>query len=581
MVDAPAPDDVLAIVRTQLDRMLATARTVASSLEPDTVLATIVESATQLLGGDSGDILLWDRGPDVLRVVAVSDFPPEMLGFEARFGTGLSSQAILAQRTLEVEDYRAYEHRLPELDHYDFGSVLCSPLLFRGEAIGALNIHARGRRHRFPQGSADLLAAFAGHAAIAIDHARRYENEVALGRDLARANRELTRVLRVQQRLAGHVLADGEPQGIAVILAEELGRSVIIEDDLHRRVAAAAPDGSDPGPLAAGDAGPPTIVPLRVNRAVAGFLVLAHPQALDPVDRALIDAAATGAALAFARTQAALEVEERLRGAAIGDLLAGTYESEAAISARMARLGHDLDRPHRVYVLRLADGIGGEDEPARSVLAVLLDRLRARGDRGAGVVHGPTLVLLVPDEPPTAAEVLAGELLAGLRDIPAAAQGTLGIGERCHRPGDYTGAVARCRDAVDLAVRLGRAGTVVDATRLGSDRLLLQAASRLELEAFARGVLDPVATSGTMGPELIRTLRIHLEEGRNQRRTADRCVLHVNTVADRLRRIERLLRLDLDDPSAVFDLTLALRVADALGLDLDGRAAVDSPIPTA
>ena len=189
-------------------------------------------------------MLLWDRDRDVLRVVAVSNFPPEMLGFEFPFGEGLSSQAILAQRTIEVADYRTYEHRARALDQLRFrhGPVRAAHL-FRGAAIGALNVHAHDQHH-FPQGSADLLAAFAGHAAIAIDHARRYENEVSLGRDLAGqpgADTSLT----VQQRLAEHVLLDAGPIGIATVLAEDLGREVVIQDHLHRLIAGASPDGGD------------------------------------------------------------------------------------------------------------------------------------------------------------------------------------------------------------------------------------------------------------------------------------------------------------------------------------------------
>ncbi|HEX6868592.1 MAG TPA: GAF domain-containing protein, partial [Candidatus Limnocylindrales bacterium] len=311
--------------RGQIDQLLTTARNVAESLDPDTVLASIVEDATSLLGADSGDMLLWDRASQRLRVVAVSNFPPGMLGFEFPFGEGLSSQAILAQRPLEIEDYSSYDLRIRALDRYRFGSVLCAPLLFRGDAIGAINVHRRDRSVRFPNGSADLLAAFAGHAAIAIDHARRYENEVSLGRDLAETNQGLTRLLGMQQRLAEHVLLDGDADGIATLLATELGRSVVIQDHLHRTVAGAAPDGGDAWRPLVDDGArsgratrwrEPFTVAVRVGRDVAGHLVLSSDEDLGPVDRGLVDAATTGVALAFAKVRAALEVEERLRGEA-------------------------------------------------------------------------------------------------------------------------------------------------------------------------------------------------------------------------------------------------------------------------
>src|SRR5687767_14051473 len=172
----------------QVERLLATARRVTESLDLDTVLAAIVEDARTLLRADSGDMLLWDRERDLLRVVAVSKRPTDLLGFEKDFGEGVSTQAILRQQAIWVDDYSTYPHRAPALDKYHFGAVICAPLVFRGEAIGALNLHATKGGHRFGPDDADVLAAFAGHAAIAIDHARRYENEVHLGRVLAETN---------------------------------------------------------------------------------------------------------------------------------------------------------------------------------------------------------------------------------------------------------------------------------------------------------------------------------------------------------------------------------------------------------
>lgn len=576
--------------RDRLHRLSATARSLTETRELDSILSSIVESATSLLGADSGDMLLWDREAGTLAVVAVSDFPPEMLGFTARFGEGLSSQAILAQRTLEVEDYATYEHRIRALDSYDFGSVLCSPLIVRGEAIGAINIHARGRRLRFAPGASELLAAFAGNAAIAIDRARRYEREVVLARDLAESNRQLTRLLTMQQRLAEHVLLDGGPDGIARLLAEDLGRPVVIQDQLRRMVAAAAPDGSEAWRRLVHDAEriapasrDPFTVAVRVGNDVAGHLLLSSDDDLGPIDRALVDAATTGVALAFAKVRAAIEVEERLRGETMAELLGGDYATEAAIAARAARLGHDLDAPHDMLVVRVADrarerapdgrapdgrnGADGVDRQQRA-LAAVRERLAALAPHGLAVSQGGSIVILIRagglgDPEP---RHVADDVRATLAGLVGAGPVTIAIADRCTRPDDYAPASRLAREAVDLLIKLGRADTTVRVRDLGPYRLLLRASSREDLEEFAyrtlRPLLDPERSNG---PDLLTTLRVYLEEDRVQRRVAERCFIHVNTVAYRLHRIRELLRVDLDDPTVVFDLTLALRILDLVG----------------
>lgn len=589
--------------RDQLDQLLTTARRVAESLELDTVLASIVADATTLLGADSGDMLLWDRDRDVLRVVAVSNFPPEMLGFELAFGEGVSSQAIVAQRTIEVDEYGSYEHRARALDRYDFGAVLCSPLIFRGLAIGALNVHARAGQDGFPAGAADLLAAFAGHAAIAIDHARRYENEVRLGRVIAETNRDLTRSLTVQQRLAEQVLLDAGPGGIATVLAEHLGRRVVIQDNLHRTIAGAAPDGGDdwrrlvpqPMPGHPSGSGPssgepdrerdPFAIAVRVGRDVVGHLLLSSDDDLGPIDRALVDVATTGVALEFAKERAAVEVEDRLRGEAATDLLTGNYPSEAAIAARAARLGYDLSEPRHLMVIDIEGASGteapdGGDGPVadhdrlRRLLPLVRERLASRAPRSLAIQHGGALVVLaasgrgVGHEP----RELAEDLKACLESTVGSGRVTIAIGDRCESPNDYPAAFELARDSVELLLKLGRRGTAIAATELGPYGLLLRVSSRDELDSFAQRTLRPlVEHDRAHSGELVPTLRAYLAEDRVQRRVAARCFIHVNTVVYRVRRIEELLGVDLGDPATVFDVTLALRILDLLN---------DGPPPT-
>jgi DNA-binding PucR family transcriptional regulator len=109
---------------------------------------------------------------------------------------------------------------------------------------------------------------------------------------------------------------------------------------------------------------------------------------------------------------------------------------------------------------------------------------------------------------------------------------------------------------------------------LGPYGLLLRSSAREELAEFATRTLRPLLDPGRAnGAELLRTLRIYLEEDRVQRRAAARCFVHVNTIVYRVHRIQELLGIDLADPATVFDLTLALRILDLLGTGPEAGAA--------
>ncbi|HYF12008.1 MAG TPA: GAF domain-containing protein, partial [Actinomycetota bacterium] len=359
----------------EMHRLNATTSRVAASLRLDEVLTAIVGDAVELLGASSGDVLLLDEDREVLRVAAVANLLPEMVGFEMRNDEGVSARAMATKRTMIVDDYERYRHRVRRLDRYRFRAVLCAPLMVRNTPIGALNVHATDAARRFDASDASLLSAFASHAAIAIDNARRFGNETRLSSDLTRVNHELERSLTLQRRLAEQVLMGAGPVGVAEELARLLDRTVVLQDAVLRIVAGASPLGEDweilalvrdggvvdaaiddaiasgrPTTVAADDAR--LIAPVRIGPEVIGFLVLAETDPLSELDRALVDVAVTGVALEFAHLRAEVEVERRLRGDVVTDLVTGSFASAASVAARAAPLGLDLQVAHDVFVIR-------------------------------------------------------------------------------------------------------------------------------------------------------------------------------------------------------------------------------------
>ncbi len=83
--------------RDELQRLNATARRVAASLDLDEVLDEIIRDATYLLGADMGDIVLLDASTGTLRIVAASG-QQEALGVEWNADKGLSSRTMAARR---------------------------------------------------------------------------------------------------------------------------------------------------------------------------------------------------------------------------------------------------------------------------------------------------------------------------------------------------------------------------------------------------------------------------------------------------------------------------------------------------
>jgi sugar diacid utilization regulator len=592
----------------EVARLQETAQRVAASLDLDDVLSEIVRDAAELLGADSGDMLLLDEEQRTLRVVAVANFPSEMVGFEMDLGEGVSSRAMSARRAVIINDYERYRHRVKRLDRYRFRSVLCAPLISRGQPIGALNVHATHTGRRFEQEDARLLTTFANYAGIAIDNATRYRNEVRLAEDLAHANRELDRSLTLQQRIVRQILLDRGPAGVAKELAEVLERAVVVQDHLLHIVAGADPEGSSsrngavwqevalprdvgsvdglegiletvrgtgvPAELpSTGPGAARVIAPIRLGSETAGYLILPVSGALDPLDRALLEIAGTGVALEFAKLRAQVAFEQRLRGDVVGDLIARSYASVGSITARAARIGLDLSVPCDVLVVRIDEPAGIDDTLGGERLTELrrrfADVLQGAANPGTVItIHGEAAVILAPagEDARRPVEALAADLVEMLGEQIPELGFSAAIGDRCSSPDDYQASYRLAMGALDATAKLGRPGQVVNAADLGVSRLLISAVDTRELHGFANRSLGPLLQGGDRRGELLATLEAYVDAGFNQREAARRSFVHFNTVAYRLRRIEEMLGVNLDDPRARLDLTLALRIATLAGL---------------
>ncbi|MFF8831411.1 helix-turn-helix domain-containing protein [Streptomyces sp. NPDC015131] len=179
----------------------------------------------------------------------------------------------------------------------------------------------------------------------------------------------------------------------------------------------------------------------------------------------------------------------------------------------------------------------------------------------ASARDGGTVLLLPLGPGDTAAELArqTAKHLGGALREPV----TVGASSPVDAPASCPGAIApayaearRCLDALHL---LGRAGEGAAASDLGFLGLLL--ADTRDIGGFVtRTIGAVVAYDRTRGTDLVRTLDAYFASGMSPVRTKDELHVHVNTVAQRLERIARLLGPDWQSPARALEIQLALRL---------------------
>jgi len=126
-------------------------------------------------------------------------------------------------------------------------------------------------------------------------------------------------------------------------------------------------------------------------------------------------------------------------------------------------------------------------------------------------------------------------------------------------PADVAGAYTEARRCLDALRLLGRSGDGAAADDFGFLGLLL--AGDRDVTGFVDRTIGPVVTyDERRGTELLRTLDAYFACGMSPARTKDELHVHVNTVAQRLERVARLLGDDWQTPSRALEIQLALRL---------------------
>ncbi|MEU6918346.1 helix-turn-helix domain-containing protein [Streptomyces olindensis] len=557
----------------ELSALFETAHDLAGLRDLDAVLQAIVQRARSLLGTDVAYLSLNDpeRGDTYMRVTegsVAARFQQLRLGM----GEGLGGLVAQTARPYVTDDYfkdDRFQHTLTiDAGVRDEGlvAILGVPLTLGHHVIGVL--FAADRRARvFEREQIALLGSFAALAAAAIDTANLLAETRSALAGLERANEiirdrsgVIERASDVHDRLAELVLRGGGVHDVAAAVSEVLDGTVEFAE------AAAAPAEALEASRADGHAvrhEDDWIAAVAAGGELLGALVLRGHPGLDPVDQRTLERAAMVTSLLLLARRSAAEAEQRVRGELLDDLLDARDRDPRLLRERAARLDADLDAVHVVLAARLEGGAADADQEAdaRRRLAAAASHLAATR-RGLAAARDGGTVLLLPLGPGDSAADLAR---TAARQLGTAVHAPVTVGASAPaealstRPDAVAAAYAEARRCLDALGLLGRSGDGAAAEDFGFLGLLL--AGDRDIPGFVdRTIGDVVAYDRRRGTELLRTLDAYFASGMSPARTKDALHVHVNTVAQRLERVGRLLGDDWQSPARILEIQLALRL---------------------
>jgi sugar diacid utilization regulator len=538
------------------------------------------------VGTDLAYVMLLDpeRGDTYMRT-AEGATSPRFGTIRLGMGLGLGGQVAEAMAPRWTRNYPAdeqYTHVIdPIILEEGLTAILGVPVRTFGRLTGMLFTSDRTERD-FTQDEITLLALLADQVSAALTAAeratrRRRELDATLDAlDAAHAETaRLAGIVDLHERLTRLVVAGATVPEIVDLVVDIGGGSAAVFDLAHREIGWACPPEGPPLDLlrrvvddVAADTertdGP-------VTRSVDGHLVVVTPVVTGPDHLGYVTFASRGPVPALGRAlgrvasvialillghRARDEADNRVRGELLAEVLAPGEHDLEAIGRRAALLGVDVDTDLVALVITPA-----EERMPRALQAEC--RALARVDDGLVTTYGDRAVMLLPgsDAGATARDV-AARLAAHQATVGGSGPiaGVAGLAD----VGDH---VERARRAARLLIALDRAGSGAAAEELGLYGLLFSEADREFVGQFIERNLGPVrAADRARGTSLLDTLQAWFASDGSPSATADRLFVHVNTVYQRLDRLDTILGPGWRRGDRALELRLALRMAELRGV---------------
>lgn len=320
---------------------------------------------------------------------------------------------------------------------------------------------------------------------------------------------------------------------------------------------------------------------VEINGSISGYLaILESCRKLDEQDLMALEHASTIVALVFVKEKAVYEAERQIRGELLEDLISGNFRYEEAVirrasylnfnlNARLVVFNIDIDRFER-YLTKEAHRDENHIQEVKSdilqvVHSVFLDypggaMLLAKSDSVTGLVRlstrdGMKLLRAKIEEimakitvkfPKLKISAGVGRSFSGVRSIKQSyeeALAALRVGRFMHGPASLT-----------------------FFEDLGPYLFLYELKDSSAMQSFYQETLGKIMVYDQQNnTELLKTLDYYFKNDCNLRLTAESLYIHKNSVIYRVKKIEEITGLKMDDPEARFNLQLSLKLGQIIG----------------
>lgn len=162
---------------SELNALYEAGKSIGSALNLQELLKQLVVLAAEVTAAEVGSVMLLDERREFLTIEAAIGLDDEIIrSTRLPIGASIAGYVAKAAEPIVVEDIEKDERfRRINRERYTSASLLCVPLIIKGNVLGVINMSNKQTGDGFDKNDLRLLATFASQAAVAIDDARQFE----------------------------------------------------------------------------------------------------------------------------------------------------------------------------------------------------------------------------------------------------------------------------------------------------------------------------------------------------------------------------------------------------------------------
>ncbi|MBB6023214.1 sugar diacid utilization regulator [Paenibacillus sp. JGP012] len=558
----------IAIERAHHEHWLGGLRELTSSLDLNNLLFKILENSLKVIPAASSALFMM-IDPNTRKWVSkaqigfkdsiyqiTSDIEEGITGTVYREGKGkiyeVNTPAFEETvRTLSLENARIFA----ESSHYSgFAKrTIAVPVTMKEDRIGVLLVYQYKDAKLLNESDLIKLQGFADQAAIAISNARMVSelietngylvirNEIHnLFTQLSMDSRSLPEMIQAVEKNIGLPtrFVDLTKQEWYPVQHNVPFTASELDQTLGKNLEPVILDSDGPFPY--------YIFPVHNGPLLAGCFVVQLKRPLRPLDHDILEQGSAVVMLQLMNTYSMTEMVYRRRRDFFEELI--QYREPAELSDKIQRFGLSGQKSMFVCLLHLAENVQDLKESN-----VFMQRLIALIEKE---LSGESMLLFSSHDKVTI--LLQAQQLRSQQQLVRKLKSLVKQGATTGLPplyggigGLYSGLeqVAKSHEEASrtlLFLRKSQRAGIMQYEEMGINRLFLQQDMK-EIESYIYDVLSPLRSYKYQAEELELTLRVYMENNRSMSLTAEQLHIHPNTLYTRLRKLEEILALDLND----------------------------------